>query len=171
MQRARTEYDLLGDKNDEVAELIENPKWRASKAVSMLLTGTIVAAVCSDPLVDAVDNFSTASNIPSLFVAFIILPFATSSEAVSALIFASRKRSRTSSLTYSAVCIFCAWLVNLRLLIELPWCYWHLTTCKSLVRNCRYMDRWPWVTFFHCQSSWVLFTFAIWHGTFQQKCR
>ncbi|KAH9791256.1 Sodium/calcium exchanger NCL1 [Citrus sinensis] len=102
-ERARTEYDLLGDKNDEVAELIENPKWRASKAVSMLLTGTIVAAVCSDPLVDAVDNFSTASNIPSLFVAFIILPFATSSEAVSALIFASRKRSRTSSLTYSAI--------------------------------------------------------------------
>lgn len=105
MQRARKEYDLLGDENDEVVESIGNPKWKASKAVLMLLMGTIIAAVCSDPLVDAVDNFSTASSVPSFFISFIILPFVTSSEVVSTLTFASRKRLRTTSLTFSEVCI------------------------------------------------------------------
>ncbi|KAJ0054684.1 hypothetical protein Pint_02381 [Pistacia integerrima] len=98
-QRARKEYDLLGDENDEVVESIGNPKWKASKAVLMLLMG----AVCSDPLVDAVDNFSTASSVPSFFISFIILPFVTSSEVVSTLTFASRKRLRTASLTYSEI--------------------------------------------------------------------
>ncbi|KAJ0112539.1 hypothetical protein Patl1_02390 [Pistacia atlantica] len=98
-QQARKEYDLLGDENDEVVESIGNPKWKASKAVLMLLMG----AVCSDPLVDAVDNFSTASSVPSFFISFIILPFVTSSEVVSTLTFASRKRLRTASLTYSEI--------------------------------------------------------------------
>ncbi|KAF5744109.1 hypothetical protein HS088_TW08G00702 [Tripterygium wilfordii] len=69
----------------------------------MLLLGTTVAAVFADPLVDAVDNFSTASSIPSFFVSFVILPFASSSEVVSTMIFASRKKLRTASLTYSEI--------------------------------------------------------------------
>ncbi|KAI9177443.1 hypothetical protein LWI28_015335 [Acer negundo] len=105
-QEATTEQDLLGydDHNDDEAALsVQNPKWKISKAVLMLLIGTIIAAVCSDPLVDAVDNFSTASSIPSFFVSFIILPFVTSSEVVSTLSFASRKKLRTASLTYSEI--------------------------------------------------------------------
>ncbi|KAK3184036.1 hypothetical protein Dsin_031322 [Dipteronia sinensis] len=105
-QEATTEQDLLGDddhNDDEAALSVQNPKRKISKAVLMLLIGTIIAAVCSDPLVDAVDNFSTASSIPSFFVSFIILPFVTSSEVVSTLSFASRKKLRTASLTYSEI--------------------------------------------------------------------
>ncbi|KDP31770.1 hypothetical protein JCGZ_12231 [Jatropha curcas] len=93
-----------GDKKDDSAETsLENPKWNATKAVMMLLLGTVIAAVFADPLVDAVDNFSTATSIPTFFVAFVILPFASSSEVVSDLIFASRKNSRSASLAYSEI--------------------------------------------------------------------
>ncbi|KAM3745354.1 hypothetical protein ACB098_06G120300 [Castanea mollissima] len=102
-QQTKKEQDLFGDQNDEVVETIENAKWHAYKAVFMLLLGTIIAAVTADPLVDAVENFSTATSIPSFFVSFVILPFASSSEVVSTLIFASKKKSRMASLMYSEI--------------------------------------------------------------------
>ncbi|KAI3441493.1 uncharacterized protein J3R85_002077 [Psidium guajava] len=93
---------ISGDQTDEVTERVENPKLITLKAVLLLVLGTIVAGVFADPLVDAVDNFSDASGIPTFFISFIALPLATnSSEAVSAIIFASRKRQRTASLTFS----------------------------------------------------------------------
>ena len=104
LQKTMKEQDLLSDQNDETLESVKNPRWNAYKAVLTLLLGTVVAAVFADPLVDAVDNFSTATSISSFFVSFVILPFASSSEIVSALIFASWKKIRTASLTYSEVC-------------------------------------------------------------------
>nr|XP_011460411.1 PREDICTED: uncharacterized protein LOC105350345 [Fragaria vesca subsp. vesca] len=59
--------------------------------------------VVADPLVDAVDNFSTATSIPTFFVSFVILPFVSSSEIVSTLIFVSRKKQRSASLAYSEI--------------------------------------------------------------------
>ncbi|KAF6155971.1 hypothetical protein GIB67_039302 [Kingdonia uniflora] len=102
--QTKNEHDLLGNQSDEGGESDENPKWTITKAVLMLLLGACIAAVFADPLVDAVDNFSSATSIPSFFISFIALPLATnSSEAVSALIFASRKKQRTASLTYSEI--------------------------------------------------------------------
>ncbi|PRQ50081.1 hypothetical protein RchiOBHm_Chr2g0129121 [Rosa chinensis] len=69
-------------------EDIINANWHASKAVLMLLLGTIVAAVIADPPVDAVDNF--------LFLK-------GSSEIVSTLNFVSQKKQRTASLAYSEI--------------------------------------------------------------------
>ncbi|KAF2286083.1 hypothetical protein GH714_010220 [Hevea brasiliensis] len=107
-RQAKREHALLGledqveDQSNEVVEGVENPKWISIKAVLMLLLGTIIAAVFADPLVDAVDNFSDATSIPTFFISFIALPLATnSSEAVSAIIFASRKTCTTASLTFS----------------------------------------------------------------------
>ncbi|GFZ12413.1 sodium/calcium exchanger family protein / calcium-binding EF hand family protein [Actinidia rufa] len=100
--QTKREHDLLGDQSDEIVEEVENPKWTSIKAACLLLVGTLIAAAFADPLVDAVDNFSDATSIPSFFISFIVLPLATnSSEAVSAIIFASRKRLRSSSLTFS----------------------------------------------------------------------
>lgn len=104
MQQTKKEQELLGDQNDEVVERIENANWHATKAGLMLLLGTLIAAVIADPLVDVVENFSTATSIPSFFVSFVILPFASSSEVVSTLIFAKKKKSRMASLMYSEVC-------------------------------------------------------------------
>ncbi|XP_030479631.2 sodium/calcium exchanger NCL [Cannabis sativa] len=102
----KTKKDLLGghDQSDELVEGIVNAKTIIVKAVLYLLLGTAIAAAFADPLVDAVDNFSSATSIPKFFISFIALPLATnSSEAVSAIIFATRKKKRTSSLTFSAL--------------------------------------------------------------------
>ncbi|PON45676.1 Parvalbumin [Parasponia andersonii] len=104
--RTKQEHDLLGvaDQSDEVIEGVQNAKWITVKAVLLLLLGTAIAAAFADPLVDAVDNFSSATSIPTFFISFIALPLATnSSEAVSAVIFATRKKIRTSSLTFSEI--------------------------------------------------------------------
>jgi Ca2+/Na+ antiporter len=102
--RTRQEHNELVDQADEAMESVENPGWCIAKAVGFLLLGAAIAAAFADPLVDAVHNFSDATHIPSFFISFIALPLATnSSEAVSAIIFASRKKQRTSSLTFSEV--------------------------------------------------------------------
>ncbi|XP_017980673.1 PREDICTED: uncharacterized protein LOC18594115 [Theobroma cacao] len=103
-KQAKREHDLLGseEQTDEVVEDVENPGWTSLKAVLMLLLGTLIAAAFADPLVDAVDNFSIATSIPSFFISFVALPLASnSSKAVPAIIFASRKKKRTASLTFS----------------------------------------------------------------------
>ncbi|KAK9060437.1 hypothetical protein SSX86_021141 [Deinandra increscens subsp. villosa] len=105
MQETKREHYLLGDEGgeDEEHELGDrDPNQTTIKAVLFLLLGTLVAAMFADPLVDAVDGFSTATRIPSFFISFIVLPLVTnSSESVSAIIFASRKKQRSASLTFS----------------------------------------------------------------------
>ena len=102
LQATNKEHELPGVQSDEVAK-IENPKWSVPKAVLMLLLGSLIAATFADPLVNAVGKFSTATNIPSFLFSFSVLPFASSSEAVSALMFASQKKLRITSLTFSKV--------------------------------------------------------------------
>uniref|UniRef100_A0A1D1Z0I0 Vacuolar calcium ion transporter n=1 Tax=Anthurium amnicola TaxID=1678845 RepID=A0A1D1Z0I0_9ARAE len=103
-KRTKEEHDMLLGSSDEAVESVDNPTLISFKAVLLLLLGTVIAVLFADPLVDAVDNFSSATNIPSFFISFIAMPLATnSSEAVSAIIFASRKKQRTSSLTFSEI--------------------------------------------------------------------
>nr|CAD1822234.1 unnamed protein product [Ananas comosus var. bracteatus] len=102
--QTKDEHNKLIEMSDEAAESVENPTWTCVQAVLLLLLGTVMAAMFADPLVDAVHNFSNATKIPSFFISFIAMPLATnSSEAVSAIIFASRKKQRTSSLTFSEI--------------------------------------------------------------------
>nr|CAD1842274.1 unnamed protein product [Ananas comosus var. bracteatus] len=105
--KTRAEHNKLIQRSDEVAESTDSPTWRSwtcVKAVLLLLLGTAIAALFADPLVDAVHNFSLATHIPSFFLSFIAMPLATnSSEAVSAIIFARRKKQRTLSLTFSEI--------------------------------------------------------------------
>lgn len=107
-QETKREHDLLdvGGQSDEGAEGVEkNARWISIKAGLFLLLGACIAAAFADPLVDVVDNFSDATSIPAFFISFIFLPLATnSSEAVSAIIFASRDKRQTASLTFSEVC-------------------------------------------------------------------
>ncbi|XP_021989277.1 sodium/calcium exchanger NCL [Helianthus annuus] len=104
-EETKKEHDLLGDQthdDEEEEEGVDDPRTTTIKAVLLLLLGTVIAAVFADPLVDAVDNFSAATHIPSFFISFMVLPLATnSSEAVSAIIFATRKKQRSASLTFS----------------------------------------------------------------------
>ncbi|CAN6482726.1 unnamed protein product [Victoria cruziana] len=103
-QHAANEVSALTEENDEATESFENHRKVLLKSGMFLVLGTAIAAAFADPLVDAVDNFSSATSIPSFFISFIAMPLATnSSEAVSALIFASRKKQRTASLTFSEI--------------------------------------------------------------------
>lgn len=102
--KTKEELEALQNNNEEEVAEVDNPYKVYLKAVMLMLGGAILAGIFADPLVDAVDNFSDATSIPSFFISFIIMPFATnSSEGVSALIFASRKKKRTASLTYSEI--------------------------------------------------------------------
>ncbi|KAM0008871.1 putative EF-hand domain, calcium/proton exchanger, sodium/calcium exchanger membrane region [Helianthus debilis subsp. tardiflorus] len=102
-EETKRQHYLLGDEGgDDEDNGVHDARRTTAKAVLLLLLGTLVAAVFADPLVDAVDGFSTATSIPSFFISFIALPLATnSSESVSAIIFASRKKRRSASLTFS----------------------------------------------------------------------
>lgn len=103
-QETKRQHDILGDDSDDSHEGDENQRGNSLKALLLLVVGTAIAAAFADPLVDAVDNFSTATNIPTFFISFIALPLATnSSEAVSAIIFATRKKRKSASLTFSEV--------------------------------------------------------------------
>ncbi|KAL6597728.1 hypothetical protein ACP70R_046533 [Stipagrostis hirtigluma subsp. patula] len=99
----RREHDeLMPDDGDETVEKVENPGWYITKAVGLQLLGVAIAAAFANPLVATIQNLSSATQIPPFFISFIALPLATnSSEAVSTVIFASRKKQRTCSLTLS----------------------------------------------------------------------
>lgn len=104
LQETKRQHDLVGNRSEESAEGDENARWNSIKAALLLLLGSVIAASTADPLVDAVNGFSAATSIPTFFISFIALPLATnSSEAVSAIIFASRKKLRSASLTFSEV--------------------------------------------------------------------
>ncbi|XP_073312186.1 sodium/calcium exchanger NCL-like [Primulina huaijiensis] len=104
-KQTKREHARLGeDLSDDGGGGVENPRSTTIKAVLLLLLGTVIAAVFADPLVDAVDNFSSATSIPTFFISFIALPLATnSSEGVSAIIFSSRKKLRSTSLSFSEI--------------------------------------------------------------------
>ncbi|KAJ7298459.1 hypothetical protein O6H91_Y577200 [Diphasiastrum complanatum] len=98
---------LLEDPDDEEED---EPAHQLSKvqivahAILLIVGGTLLAAVFADPLVDAIDNFSKASGIPNFFISFVATPLATtSSEAISSLMFATRRRKRYISMTCSQI--------------------------------------------------------------------
>lgn len=99
--------DEANDDDDDDQDESRSDPTRAqviSKAIRYLLAGAGVAAIFADPLVDAITGFSEASGISPFFISFIATPLATnSSEAISSLIFAKRKRKKNISMTYSQV--------------------------------------------------------------------
>ncbi|KAF8409000.1 hypothetical protein HHK36_005071 [Tetracentron sinense] len=84
--------------------VVDHPSWAFLKAGLLLLLGIVILSLLAEPLIETVQNFSTAASIPSFYASFVLVPLATKSrEAVSAIISASRKKPRTSSLTFSEI--------------------------------------------------------------------
>jgi Ca2+/Na+ antiporter len=111
-QNAKMHYTTLEDEaNDDDDEDDEEGKEGAPsrkqiiiKAICFLIAGAALAAIFADPLVDAIGGFSRASGISPFFISFIATPLATnSSEAISSLIFAKKKRKKNISMTYSQI--------------------------------------------------------------------
>ena len=84
---------------------IDKSIWAWVKAITYLVLGFVVLAVLAEPLIDSVQNLSTAASIPSFLVAFVLVPLATNArQATSAIKAASKMTPRTTSLTFSEVC-------------------------------------------------------------------
>jgi Ca2+/Na+ antiporter len=75
------------------------------KSALLLTLGMVLVALLADPMVGAVTSLSKAAGLPSpFFASFVLTPFASNaSELVSSLYFASKKRKKNISLTYSQV--------------------------------------------------------------------
>ena len=100
--------DLQNEANeDEEEDKLKEPPSRTQiigRAVAYLVIGVAIAIIFADPLVGAIGGFAKASALSPFFVSFVATSLATSSsEAVSSVIFAKRKRKRNISMTYSLV--------------------------------------------------------------------
>eukprot|EP00898_Chlorokybus_atmophyticus_P007545 jgi/Chlat1/7792/Chrsp66S07248 len=112
-QDAQSAYELLlaeqgvVEDEEEDEEHADKPLTKSQvykRAALLLLAGTILVGFFADPMVNAINNFSKASQIPAFFVAFVVTPFASNaSELLSSLLFAMKKRKRNISLTYSQI--------------------------------------------------------------------
>ncbi|KAK9867487.1 hypothetical protein WJX84_007699, partial [Apatococcus fuscideae] len=103
---APDEFDESDDEDDAAAR--EGPQLSTTQlawaSVGRLLVGITVCAIFSDPLVDALGVFSKASGIPPFFVAFVLTPLGSSAgELISCVRFASKRRQKNISLTFSNI--------------------------------------------------------------------
>jgi len=74
------------------------------RAPLMLFLATVVLALFSDPMVQAITNFSLSINVSPFYTSFIIVPFASNaSELLASLIFAAKKKKKNISLTFGAI--------------------------------------------------------------------
>ncbi|XP_075498148.1 sodium/calcium exchanger NCL2-like [Primulina tabacum] len=74
------------------------------KAIFLLALGIVMLGVLAEPLIHSVRDISKATNLPSFYVAFVLVPIATNARlAVSAISEARRKKLHTISLTLSEI--------------------------------------------------------------------
>ncbi|XP_050370542.1 sodium/calcium exchanger NCL-like [Argentina anserina] len=103
-QRTWDATDKLVDEETKRGGPVDKSLWSWFKAISHMVLGFVVLAVLAEPLIDNVQDFSTAVGIPSFFVAFVLVPLATNArQAASAISAASRQTPRTTDLTFSEI--------------------------------------------------------------------
>eukprot|EP00008_Paramoeba_atlantica_P006673 CAMPEP_0201480966 /NCGR_PEP_ID=MMETSP0151_2-20130828/5316_1 /ASSEMBLY_ACC=CAM_ASM_000257 /TAXON_ID=200890 /ORGANISM="Paramoeba atlantica, Strain 621/1 / CCAP 1560/9" /LENGTH=451 /DNA_ID=CAMNT_0047862967 /DNA_START=278 /DNA_END=1629 /DNA_ORIENTATION=+ len=103
LQREGIQVEMPDDdeKDENVAE---SPRDIAIKACVLMAIGTGVVVLFSDPMVDVIGDFGDTIGINPFYISFVVTPFCSNaSELISSLIFASRKKRKNSSLTYSAI--------------------------------------------------------------------
>lgn len=89
---------------DEKTNAVDKSSWAWFKAIMSMVLGAAILSVLAEPLTQSVQNFSEDAGIPSFFVAFVLVPLATNARAAtSAITTASRKKSITTSLTFSEI--------------------------------------------------------------------
>ncbi|KAJ0530633.1 putative EF-hand domain, sodium/calcium exchanger membrane region, EF-hand domain pair [Helianthus annuus] len=83
---------------------VDKSKWAWTKAIMLLVLGITMLALLAEPLIHSVQNVSSAANIPSFFISFILVPLATNARAVIIAVKTARKgNERTTSLTFSEI--------------------------------------------------------------------
>ncbi|XP_011000237.1 PREDICTED: uncharacterized protein LOC105107867 isoform X3 [Populus euphratica] len=89
---------------DEKTNAVDKSSWAWFKAIMSMVLGAAILSVLAEPLIHSVQNFSEDAGIPSFFVSFVLAPLATNARAAtSAITTACRKKSITTSLTFSEI--------------------------------------------------------------------
>eukprot|EP00258_Populus_trichocarpa_P050763 XP_024466782.1 sodium/calcium exchanger NCL2 isoform X1 [Populus trichocarpa] len=89
---------------DEKTNAVDKSSWAWFKAIMSMVLGVAILSVLAEPLIHSVQNFSEDAGIPSFFVSFVLVPLATNARAAtSAITTACRKKSITTSLTFSEI--------------------------------------------------------------------
>lgn len=74
------------------------------EAIKLLLAGTVLVTVFSDPMCNAISAFSVTTGIPAFYVSFILTPLASNaSEVLASLRFAKKKTVNGCSLSISSL--------------------------------------------------------------------
>ncbi|XP_017246342.1 sodium/calcium exchanger NCL1 [Daucus carota subsp. sativus] len=74
------------------------------KAIFLLVVGIVMLAVLAEPLIHSVQKFATSADIPSFYVAFVLVPLATSARtAISAIRAVRDKIPKNTRLTFSEI--------------------------------------------------------------------
>jgi Ca2+/Na+ antiporter len=102
--------DCHHEEEEEDDEEEEEEFWHLSdtelklQAVGLLLIGTVVCTVFSDPMVDVISNVGLKMNISPFYISFVVTPLASNaSEVIAGLIFAKKKTTESISLTLSTL--------------------------------------------------------------------
>jgi len=95
--------DADSDDDDEPEANLQEHFWKnLGKSAVLLVLGTAVVAVFSDPMVDVIGDFGNSINVSPFYVSFLITPYCSNaSEVISSLIFAMKKKKENTSMTYS----------------------------------------------------------------------
>ncbi|KAJ7014435.1 sodium/calcium exchanger NCL2-like [Populus alba] len=89
---------------DEKTNAVDKSSWAWFKAIMSMVLGAAILSVLAEPLTQSVQNFSEDAGIPSFFVSFVLVPLATNARAATtAITTACRKKSITTSLTFSEI--------------------------------------------------------------------
>lgn len=74
------------------------------QACLLLLVGTLICTVVSDPMVDVISHVGTKMSISPFYISFVVTPLASNaSEVIAGLIFAKKKTTESISLTISTL--------------------------------------------------------------------
>ena len=102
---AEEQQSLIAREEESIASNYE--VWlNYTKAGILIILGTAITVVLGQPLVESLANFSSAANIPSFLIAYIVIPIALNfRQALSAVSSAKHKTEKDISLTLSEVLI------------------------------------------------------------------
>jgi len=104
------EDDESDDDEEEMPEEFAHlsPKEQMTKirrrAFSMMLAGTLLVLLFSDPMVDVMNDMGTRSGIKPFYIAFVLAPMASNaSEMIASYNYAAKKTRKTITISFSAL--------------------------------------------------------------------
>ncbi|KAL5772295.1 hypothetical protein ACOSQ2_012219 [Xanthoceras sorbifolium] len=81
------------------------PWWNILKAAFLVSLGTAVTVLLAQPLMQSLQEFSTAANIPSFLVSYVVIPLALGfRQALRTVTSTRQKTEKVVSLTFSEIC-------------------------------------------------------------------